>query len=149
MEKGSRQRKLVSRRKRPHATKNIFFYVKTKKLQFRWKIPLFDEVMSEKFPMTWFHIVNLKEKCITISLLKWKISPSVHTFYNCASSQLELFCPQKKHSLHPWRWSWCVLLFAILKNKLYIMVDGYVYTVWKFQDFSIAQILREINFEDF
>ena len=28
------------------------------------------------------------------------------------------------------------------------MVDGYVYTVWKFQDFSIAQILREINFGD-
>ena len=52
MEKGSRQRKLVSRRKRPHATKFFFFYVKTKKPAISLKITLFNEVLSEKFPMT-------------------------------------------------------------------------------------------------
>ena len=47
-----------------------------------------------------------------------------------------------------------------LQSKFLIRLPGYVlgtlqtnkmasYTAWKFQDFSITQILREINFGDF
>ena len=35
------------------------------------------------------------------------------------------------------------------KQVAYENMRGWYFTVWKFHDFSIAQILREINFGDF
>ena len=76
--------------------KNIFFLRENKNICNFVKINSFWRSFVRKISNDLISHCKSEKNCITISLLKRKISPSVRPIYYCAGSHLEHFCPLNK-----------------------------------------------------